>query len=185
MGATSCWRLERPGPVPVWPRAARGHSGGCSRSSVSSFRDRAQPGRVFTLTVAHGPQDCFGRILRATATDTVIACSGEKSEIYPNQKFVYDIRAKRLVSRVEYTPYSDFTIRRTGANRAAGHRKQRHTAGDHRLCREYVRVPNRRSEPAANGQSVQDDVGSVLSLVESAVRPGTCVQAGRDRRRQR
>jgi hypothetical protein len=81
------------------------------------LQDRTQPGRVFALTVSQGPPDCAARVLRATITDTVIGCLGEKSEIYPNQKFVYDVRAKRLVSRVEYAPFANFTIRRATADR--------------------------------------------------------------------
>jgi hypothetical protein len=81
------------------------------------LQDRMQPGRVFLLTVSDGPSDCAARVLRATITDTVIGCLGEKSEIHSNQKFVYDVRAKRLVSRVEYPPFADFTIRRATADR--------------------------------------------------------------------
>ncbi|HLG57879.1 MAG TPA: hypothetical protein VI485_21215 [Vicinamibacterales bacterium] len=83
------------------------------------LQDRAQPGRVFTLTVdAYGAGGCGARILRATATDTVIACSGEKSEVQPSQKFVYDVRAKRLVSHFEYMPFRGFQVTRLRGDRA-------------------------------------------------------------------
>ena len=69
------------------------------------LQDRARPDRVFSLTTGAGPLDCTARIIRATATDTVISCDGEKFEVHPREKFVYDIRAKRLVGQVSYYPY--------------------------------------------------------------------------------
>jgi len=80
------------------------------------LQERAQPGRLYTLSVADGRTGCVGRVIRATATDTVISCRGEKSEVYPNQKFVYEIRAKRLVGRFEYMPYGGYKVSQTRPN---------------------------------------------------------------------
>lgn len=67
-------------------------------------QERGDRHRVFSLAIASGPGECFAELRRATATDTVIGCQGEKSDVHPHQKFVYDIRAKRLVSRSSYQP---------------------------------------------------------------------------------
>src|SRR5437016_4971832 len=63
------------------------------------------PIRVYSIALAPGFLDCEARIERATSTDTVVSCTGEKAYQGPNQKFVYDIRAKALVSRFEYQPF--------------------------------------------------------------------------------
>jgi hypothetical protein len=70
------------------------------------LQDKARPDRVYLLTLAAGPQDCGARIERATSTDTVISCTGEKSSQGMNQKFVYDVRAKTLVSHFAYQPFA-------------------------------------------------------------------------------
>ena len=70
------------------------------------LQEQSNPHRVYTLALATGFAECAARILRATATDAVIQCTGEKSALYPNQKFVYDIRAKSLVSHFAYQPFS-------------------------------------------------------------------------------
>jgi hypothetical protein len=57
------------------------------------------------VALAAGFPDCEARIERATSTDTVISCTGEKAYQGANQKFVYDIRSKALVSRFEYQPF--------------------------------------------------------------------------------
>ena len=66
---------------------------------------RDQPGRIFQIAVANGiyDADCFVRVERATHTDVVIACHPEKGGPGPHRKFVYDIRAKALVKRVDYS----------------------------------------------------------------------------------
>jgi hypothetical protein len=69
------------------------------------LQNRSQPGQVFLLALEAGPPECSARILRATATDTVISCRGEMSERYPHQKFVYDVRAKALVGRISVDPF--------------------------------------------------------------------------------
>lgn len=50
--------------------------------------------------------DCYARVERATATDVVISCTPEKGRTGPNRKYVYDVRAKALVKRVDYDPFA-------------------------------------------------------------------------------
>jgi hypothetical protein len=64
-------------------------------------QEQAPPRRVFTIAIAPGPEECDLEILRVTATDTVLSCDVEKG-VGPNQKFVYDVRAKRLVNHFTY-----------------------------------------------------------------------------------
>jgi len=86
---------------------------GAKQKLALYLQETACPERVYTLAVTPGFDDCFARIERATATDTVISCAGEKSEQHPNQKFVYDLRAKAMVGRVSYSPvpmYAAFAL---------------------------------------------------------------------------
>jgi hypothetical protein len=96
------------------------------------LQNRSQPGRVYTITVANGKEDCAARVLRATATDTVISCTGEKFTVHANQKFVYDIRAKRLVRHFEYMPFGGYQIAgaRADAVRLLGRNGERQVAVD-------------------------------------------------------
>lgn len=66
---------------------------------------RDQPGTIFQIAVANGiyDEDCLPRVERATNTDVVIACQPEKGGPGAHRKFVYDIRAKALVKRVDYS----------------------------------------------------------------------------------
>lgn len=70
------------------------------------LQERTHPDRVYTLALAAGFLDCGARIERATSTDAVISCVGEKGYQGLNQKFVYDIRAKALVSHFAYRPFA-------------------------------------------------------------------------------
>ena len=71
------------------------------------LQDKADAGRIFQLAVEPGPNDdCFTRVERMTAQELVLSCTGEKSEAYDNQKFLYDIHAKMLVKRFSYAPFS-------------------------------------------------------------------------------
>jgi hypothetical protein len=70
------------------------------------LQERARPDRVYSLALAAGSLDCGARIERATSTDTVISCAGEKGYQGLNQKFVYDIRAKALVGHFAYQPFA-------------------------------------------------------------------------------
>jgi hypothetical protein len=47
-----------------------------------------------------------------TAQELVLSCGGEKWATYENRKFVYDIRAKALVSYFSYPPYSTAQVLR-------------------------------------------------------------------------
>ena len=70
------------------------------------LQEQSNPNRVYTLALSPGFADCSTRIVRATATDTVVQCTGEKSSPGPNRKFVYDLRAKALISQFSYQPFS-------------------------------------------------------------------------------
>ncbi|MCX6603188.1 MAG: hypothetical protein NTV52_06305 [Acidobacteria bacterium] len=65
---------------------------------------RDEPGLIYQLAVANGiyDEDCLPRVERATNTDVVISCQAEKGGPGAHRKFVYDIRAKALVKRVDY-----------------------------------------------------------------------------------
>ena len=71
-----------------------------------SLQERNRPERVYLLGTKSGFPDCAARIERVTATDSVISCRGEKSEQFPNQKWVYDVRAKSLVRQFSYQPFA-------------------------------------------------------------------------------
>ncbi len=66
---------------------------------------RDEPGLIYQLAVANGiyDEDCLPRVERATETDVVISCQPEKGGRGAHRKFVYDIRAKALVKRVDYS----------------------------------------------------------------------------------
>jgi hypothetical protein len=66
---------------------------------------KARPERVYSLGAKSGFSDCAAHIERVTATNSVISCQGEKSMRYPNQKWVYDVRAKSLVRQFSYQPF--------------------------------------------------------------------------------
>ena len=67
---------------------------------------RSDPARVDRLALEAGPNDdCATRIERITAQELVLSCIGEKWATYDNRKFVYDIRAKAMVSYFSYPPY--------------------------------------------------------------------------------
>ncbi len=68
------------------------------------LQEKKRPERIYSLGMKAGFPDCFARIERVTATDTVISCRGEKAMQYPNEKWVYDVRARRLVRQFSYQP---------------------------------------------------------------------------------
>jgi hypothetical protein len=70
------------------------------------LQEKARPDKVYLLTLTAGRPDCGAHIERATSTDTVISCTGEKSRQWMNQKFVCDIRAKALISHFAYQPFA-------------------------------------------------------------------------------
>jgi len=68
------------------------------------FQERTRPEQVYRVALEAGFEECFARVERSTATDTVISCEGEKSIVYPQRKFVYDVAARRLVTYSSYQP---------------------------------------------------------------------------------
>jgi hypothetical protein len=80
------------------------------------LQEKNRPERVYLLGTKSGFPDCTARIERVTATDSVISCRGEKSAQYPNQKWVYDVRAKSLLRQFSYQPFAMYCIFSTGAN---------------------------------------------------------------------
>jgi hypothetical protein len=74
-------------------------------SLTIELRDSANPNLRYAIARLPAPAACTLRLERATLTDTVLACIGEKSEIHPNWKFVYDPRAKALVKHFTYMPF--------------------------------------------------------------------------------
>jgi hypothetical protein len=70
------------------------------------LQEKNRPERVYLLGTKSGFPDCAARIERVTATDSVISCRSEKSEQFPNQKWVYDVRAKSLVRQFSYQPFA-------------------------------------------------------------------------------
>lgn len=70
------------------------------------LQEQDDPGKVYSVAIAPGFEDCAARIERATETDVLISCEGEKSFRHPTQKFVYDVRAKALVRQFSYMPFA-------------------------------------------------------------------------------
>jgi hypothetical protein len=96
MGSPAEWALSPDSPIIGWNE----------KQELGLFlQDKARPDTVYSLALAPGFLDCEARIERATSTDTVISCTGEKAYQGPNQKFVYDVRAKALVSHFEYQSF--------------------------------------------------------------------------------
>lgn len=74
------------------------------------LQEKNRPERVYLLGTKSGFPDCAARIERVTATDSVISCRGEKSAQFPNQKWVYDVRAKSLVRQFSYQPFAMYRL---------------------------------------------------------------------------
>ncbi len=83
------------------------------------LQEKDRPERVYLLGTKSGFPDCAARIERVTATDSVISCHGEKSAQFPNQKWVYDVRAKSLVRQFSYQPFAMYRLfpKAAGASR--------------------------------------------------------------------
>jgi hypothetical protein len=68
--------------------------------------DRDDPTKLQPLAIEPGPNDdCATRVERFTLQELVLSCIGEKWATYDNQKFVYDIASRKLVSHVSYAPF--------------------------------------------------------------------------------
>ena len=74
------------------------------------FQEKMRPERVYSLGTKTGCRDCMAYIERVTATDTVVACQGEKSTRYASQKWVYDARAKKLLAQYSYQPFAMYRV---------------------------------------------------------------------------
>ena len=71
------------------------------------LEDRGDPNRFLPLAIEPGPNDdCSTRVERFTAQELVLSCTGEKWATYDNQKFVYDVRGRKLVAHFSYAPFS-------------------------------------------------------------------------------
>jgi hypothetical protein len=79
------------------------------------LQEKVRPGRVYSLGIKSGFEECDAYIERVTATDSVISCRGEKSARYPNQKWVYDVRAKSLLKQFSYQPFVLYRVFPTAA----------------------------------------------------------------------
>ena len=74
------------------------------------LQEKMHPERIYSLGTKPGYRDCAARIERVTATDSVISCEGGKSERYPYQKWVYDVRAKKLLAQFSYQPFAMYRV---------------------------------------------------------------------------
>jgi hypothetical protein len=97
IGSTEEWRQDTVSPTFYWTE---------NRKLGLFLQEKSRPDQVYALALAAGTFDCNARIERATSTDTVISCMGEKSYQGMNQKFVYDVRAKALVRHFAYQPFA-------------------------------------------------------------------------------
>lgn len=71
------------------------------------LEDRDDARKLLPLAIEPGPgDDCSTRIERFTLEELVLSCKGEKWATYDNQKFVYDVRARKLASHFSYAPFA-------------------------------------------------------------------------------
>ena len=69
--------------------------------------DRGDRHQFLPLAIEPGPNDdCSTRVERFTVEELVLSCTGEKWATYDNQKFVYDMRARKLVAHFSYPSFS-------------------------------------------------------------------------------
>lgn len=70
------------------------------------LQDPKDPDRIQTLAVEPGPNDdCSTRVERFTLQELVLSCTGEKWSTYDNQKFVYNLASRVVVSHFSYAPF--------------------------------------------------------------------------------
>jgi hypothetical protein len=72
-----------------------------------------EAGTVYRIAIEKGMADgqCLARLERVSTTDVVIGCKPEKPSPGMHRKFVFDLRAKRLVKFFEYVPFSVERVR--------------------------------------------------------------------------
>lgn len=106
----------------AWPAEGRWILWTEDRKVGLFLQEKNRPERVYLLGTKSGFRDCAARIERVTATDSVISCRGEKSAQFPNQKWVYDVGAKRLVRQFSYQPFAMYRLfpKAAGASRPDG-----------------------------------------------------------------
>jgi hypothetical protein len=79
IGSPAEWALDPNSPAIWWDE----------KQKVGLFlQEKTRPDRVYSVALAAGSLDCGARIERATSTETVISCAGEKGYQGLNQKFV-------------------------------------------------------------------------------------------------
>ncbi len=101
------------------------------------LQEKTRPERVYSLGSKSGFRDCAARVERVTATDSVISCEGDKSERFPNQKWVYDVRAKKLLGQFSYRPFAMYRcFQGAGSAVLVGSDTQRLIAVEYRADRE-------------------------------------------------
>jgi len=74
------------------------------------LQEKARPARVYSLGTTSGVDECTARIERATASDAVVSCNAEKIGHYTNRKWVYDVRAKKLLGQFSYHPFPMYRV---------------------------------------------------------------------------
>ena len=79
------------------------------------LQEKMSPARVYSLGSKSGVEECVMRIERVTVTDAVLSCEAEKLGRHVHQKWVYDVRAKKLSRQLSYHPFEMHRIFRNGA----------------------------------------------------------------------
>jgi hypothetical protein len=70
------------------------------------LQEKTRPAEVYSLGTKSGVEECSMRIERVTVTDAVLSCEGEKAGRYINHKWVYDVRAKKVLEQFSYRPFA-------------------------------------------------------------------------------
>jgi hypothetical protein len=110
------------------------------------LQDRDDPGKLLPLAIEPGPNDdCSTRVERFTLQELVLSCSGEKWTRYDNQKFVYDVHARKLVRDFSYAPFS--------TERVLPGPKFVMAAGERRLV---VEIDSKTGDPRVTSASASD-----------------------------
>jgi hypothetical protein len=77
------------------------------------LQEQPRPDRVYSLAITAGPAGCGAHLERVTRSEVVISCMADYAR-QPHQKFVYDARAKALVSRFSYEPFQMLRVFSSG-----------------------------------------------------------------------
>jgi nitroreductase len=72
------------------------------------LQQRDQPSLIYRIAVEKGSADadCYAMVERATTKNVVLSCTPEAGRPGPNRKFIYDVRAKALIKRIDYDPFT-------------------------------------------------------------------------------